>query len=163
MRTVLIVANQTIGGSELEAAVRARLAEGECRFHLLVPVPPLPPSVIAVGLAAVESAPAITEIPDQREVATSRLATGLDWLARLGATATGEIGTTDAVAAVCAVVERGGIDEVLVSTLPSRLSRWLRQDLPRKLSRRIEVPVSVVTASSTPAPPPGAAGARTGA
>lgn len=137
----------------------SRLAEGPCRFHLLVPVPPLPPSVIAVGIAAVESAPAMMEIPDQREVASARLQTGLDWLARLGASATGEIGTTDAVAAVCAVVEQRRVDEVLVSTLPSRLSRWLRQDLPRKLARRITVPVSVVTATTAPAEPTTPAGA----
>jgi cell pole-organizing protein PopZ len=49
------------------------------------------------------------------------------------------------------VVERGGIDEIIVSTLPSRLSRWLHQDLPHKVERRVDIPVSVVTATDTEA------------
>lgn len=38
------------------------------------------------------------------------------------------------------------VDEVVVSTLPRGLSRWLHQDLPRKVERRFHLPVSVVTA-----------------
>jgi hypothetical protein len=149
VRSVLIVANQTIGGSELSAAVSERLDLGECTFHLVVPVPPTPPSVIAAGLAAIESAaPAMIDVPDQRIVAAERLEAGIEWLRELGATATGEVGSTDAVASVGAVVERVPIDEIIVSTLPSRLSRWLKQDLPCKLGRAVSVPITVVTAGS---------------
>ena len=149
MRRVLIVANQTIGSSELTAAVRQRMAGDLCRFHLLVPVPPTPPSAISVGLAAVESAAtAFMVLPDLRALADERLETGLDWLQKLGADASGEVGTTDTVAVVQAVVERDGIDEIIVSTLPSRISKWLRQDLPRKLEKSVDVPVTVVTSST---------------
>ena len=151
VRTVLIVANQTIGGRDLSAAVSERLGGGDCAFHLVVPVPPTPPSVIAAGLAAIESAaPAMIDVPDQRIVAAERLEAGMEWLRSLGATATGEVGSTDAVATVSAVVERDPIDEIIVSTLPSRLSRWLKQDLPRKLERAVSVPITVVTARSDP-------------
>jgi hypothetical protein len=144
VRTVLIVANQTIGGNDLSAAVAARIADGTCAFHLLVPVPPTSPA----ALAAVGSAPTVVfDMPDERLMAAQRLEAGLQWLRELGVDATGEVGTIDAVASVVAVVERGGIDEVLISTLPSRLSRWLKLDLPTKLAKVVKVPVNVVTAS----------------
>lgn len=153
VRTVLIVANQTIGGDDISAAVATRIADGACAFHLLVPVPPPSPSAMAaVGSATT----AIFEVPDERLVAAQRLAAGLQWLLDLGVEATGEVGSTDAVASVTAVVARGGIDEVLISTLPSRLSRWLKLDLPTKLSKVVKIPVNVVTAVganvSTPTP-----------
>jgi hypothetical protein len=151
VHTVLIVANQTIGGKDLSAAVASRIADGACAFHLLVPVPP--PS--ASAMAAVGSATmVIFDMPDERLVAAQQLEAGLQWLHNLGVSATGEVGTIDAVASVTAVVARGGIDEVLISTLPSRLSRWLKQDLPTKLAKVINVPISVVTASGTSMPIP---------
>lgn len=151
MRTVLIVANATIGGGDLSAAVGARIADGACAFHLLVPVPP--PS--ASAMVAVESATlAVFDLPDERLVAAQRLEAGLQWLRDLGVEATGEVGTTDAVASVTAIVARGGIDEVLISTLPSRLSRWLKLDLPTKLAKAVKVPVNVVTATNAHASSP---------
>lgn len=149
VHTVLIVANQTIGGDDLSAAVAERIAGGPCAFHLLVPIPPTPSAAIAAGLAAVESAASvIVDLPDQRVVAAERLEAGLTWLRGLGATAEGEVGCTDTLAAVTSVVQRGGVDEILVSTLPSRLSRWLKQDLPHKLEKAVTIPVNVVTAAS---------------
>jgi GABA permease len=140
---VLIVANQTIGSAELE-----RIADG-AHFHLLVPVPPTPPSAISVGLAAVESAAtAFMVLPDLRALAEERLEVGLEWLRGLNADATGEVGLVDTVAAVLTVVERDQIDEIVVSTLPSRISKWLRQDLPHKIEKHVTVPVTVVTAST---------------
>jgi hypothetical protein len=147
---ILIVANQTIGGDALSKAVSERCAAGACSFHLLVPVPPSATSTIAAGLAAAEAAAAaIFEVPDQRSVAADRLAAGLAWLASLGATATGEVGSTDAVASVAAVASRQEFDEVIVSTLPSRVSRWLKQDLPSRVAKTVAVPVTTVIASST--------------
>ena len=156
MQKVLIVANQTIGSTELSTAVTDRIAAGTCQFHLLVPVPPTPPSAISVGLAAVESAAtAFMVLPDLRALAEERLVVGLEWLQSLGADATGEVGAIDTVAAVSALVERDEFDEVIVSTLPSRLSKWLRQDLPRKIEKSVTVPVTVVTASTAVAGSPG--------
>ena len=152
MHRVLIVANQTIGSAELTAAVNDRIAAGPSRFHLLVPVPPTPPSAISVGLAAVESAAtAFMVLPDLRALADERLVTGLDWLHRLGADATGEVGAIDTLGAVLAVVERGDVDEIVVSTLPSRISKWLRQDLPHKIEKSVSIPLVVVETSTAPA------------
>lgn len=150
MREILIVANKTIGGSELEAAVTERVAAGPCAFHLLVPIPSTSSSSLAVGLAAVSAASTpVVEITDQRKVAVDRLQEGLNWLRGLGATATGELGATDAVTAVCEVVERGAFDEIVLSTLPTRLSRWLRQDLPCRIGRHVDIPLTIVTARTS--------------
>lgn len=151
MSQVIIVANQTIGGAELAEALRERVArcDDACTFRLLVPVPPTPPSAIAVGLAAVESATtAVIDLPDQRDVAAERLRCGLEWLAELGAESTGTVVEIDAVEAVVAEVEgRDDVIEVIVSTLPSRISKWLRQDLPSRIQRRLDIPVTTVTAT----------------
>lgn len=146
MGYVVIVANQTLGGADLRVAVEERMASGCERFHLVVPVPPSPSPAIAVGLATAEVAmiPEI-DLPDQRAIAAERLEHGLAWLRERGCTADGAIALGDAVDAVRDVVERGGVTEVIVSTLPSRLSRWLRQDLPSRIGRAVDVPVVVVT------------------
>ena len=73
----------------------------------------------------------------------------------LDADDTGEVGVIDTVAAVVGVVQRDQIDEILVSTLPSRISKWLRQDLPHKIEKRVSVPVTVVTASTSSNDDPG--------
>jgi GABA permease len=144
-----MVANQTIGSTELTEAVTERLERGPCLFHLVVPVPPTPPSAISVGLAAAESAAtAFMVLPDLRALAEERLESGLDWLRRLGADASGEVATTDTIAVVQGIVTRDRVDEVIVSTLPSRISKWLRQDLPHKIEKAVEVPVTVVTSST---------------
>ena len=143
---VVIVANQTLGGADLRAAVEQRMAAGCERFHLVVPVPPGPPPAIVVGFATAEAAMMTDlDLPDQREVASERLEHGLAWLRDRGCTADGAIASGDAVDAVRAVVEQGDVSEIIVSTLPSRLSRWLRQDLPSRIGRAVDVPVVVVT------------------
>ena len=40
MRTILIVANETLASSNLRRAVAERIAAGACRFHVVVPATP---------------------------------------------------------------------------------------------------------------------------
>ena len=152
MRRVLVVANRTVGGEELAAVILERLGAGECQFHLLVPVPPTPPIGIAAGFSAMEAGvtPAL-QGPDERQLATDRLRFGLEWMAGLGATVDGEVGDSDAIRAVRAVIESRQVDEIIISTLPTTISRWLRQDLPSRVERKFSLPVTVVTASIAPA------------
>jgi cell pole-organizing protein PopZ len=152
MRSALIVANRTVGGSELIDAVKGRLANDEYRFHLMVPVTSSVSTSIALGSMAVDTMPMESlDLPNEREKADERLKFGLDWLAELGVSATGEVITdADTVAAVCRVVNERSIDEVIISTLPTTLSRWLRQDLPHRIERKVSVPVTVVTSKSAP-------------
>ena len=153
MRRVLVVANRTVGGEELAAVIRDRLEAGECEFHLLVPVPPTPPIGIAAGFSAMEAGvtPAL-QGPDERQLAdrTPAVRAGLDGAAS-GRRVDGEVGDSDAIRAVRSVIESRQIDEIIISTLPTTISRWLRQDLPSRVERKFSLPVTVVTATIAPA------------
>ncbi len=151
MGSVVIVANETLGGDELRAAVDQRIAAGCERFHVVVPVPLGPPPAIAFGLASEVVVISDLDLPDQRTVAAERLEHGLVWLRGLGCVADGEIATSDAVGVVRDVVGQGEFTEIIVSTLPRRLSRWLRQDLPSRIGRAVDIPVVVVTPDDEPA------------
>jgi hypothetical protein len=56
------------------------------------------------------------------------------------------VGDPDPFAAVGDVLGSGRFDEVIVSTLPRGISRWLRLSLPQRLRRTTELPVLHVTA-----------------
>ena len=58
------------------------------------------------------------------------------------------MGHRDPVHAVDAALKGRHVDEIIVSTLPTRLSRWLRQDLPRRLEHRTQLPVTHVGATT---------------
>ena len=107
MPRVLIVANRTVGGSELVAAVEERLATDDHEFHLMVPVTSSVSTSIALGAMAVDTMPMDTlDLPNERLKADDRLAFGLEWLGSLGVAATGEVITdADTVAAVCRAVD----------------------------------------------------------
>lgn len=157
MRQILIVANETVGGDALSSAVEQRLKQGECRFHLLVPLPHR--TAAASGSGVTGFSPVGTRQPEipkgvsksspDRNLAEQQLALGLDWLRGLGAEADGQVGDADPVHAVVEAVKRRTADEIIVSTLPSAISRWLRQDLPHKIQRKVDVPVTVVTAGAS--------------
>ena len=153
MHKTLIVANRTVGGDELAEEIRRRIGEGEYVFHLVVPVASPVSAAVAIGVAAGDAAnlspTASFEVADERRIANDRLAYGLDWLASLGATATGELSTEcDPVAGVARIVDSEHVEEIIVSTLPTTISRWLHQDLPHRIERKVQLPVTVVTGSS---------------
>jgi hypothetical protein len=150
MSRVLIVGNRSLGGSELATWIEERVAIAPCSVHLVVPVPSPVASAVAVGGAAVDMAATLSRDIDQdRREAQERLSFGLEWLEGLGATATGELSLDpDTPAAVARLVEQHDFEEVIVSTLPTKVSRWLRQDLPCRIGRKVSVPVTVVSGST---------------
>jgi hypothetical protein len=79
-------------------------------------------------------------------VAQRRLDEALAWMEDEGAAATGSVGDASAALAVADAVERQIFDEIIVSTLPSGMSRWIHQDLPHRLARRTGIPVCHVVA-----------------
>jgi nucleotide-binding universal stress UspA family protein len=79
------------------------------------------------------------------EAAQGRLDALLTRLEALGAPSTGEIGLSDPVAAVAEVIAREPVDEIILSTLPPGISRWLGQDVASRLRAKATVPVAVVT------------------
>ena len=58
------------------------------------------------------------------------------------------VGDPDPLTAIHDAVNLHGFDEVIVSTLPTRVSRWLKLDLPSKLDG-LGLPVTTITASSS--------------
>jgi hypothetical protein len=132
MSTILIVANQTLPSAALAAVIAQRIASGATTFHVVVPATPPPGG----GFTWDEDA--------ARAEAETRLAAFLDGLSRQGATADGEIGDRDPVAAVRDAGRGRDVDEVILSTLPTGVSRWLRQDVPSRLRGAVSSPVTVV-------------------
>ena len=63
-----------------------------------------------------------------------------------GGTVAGIVGRADPFEAVAAVLRDPGFDEVIVSTLPRRVSEWLRRDLPSRIEK-LGVPVTTVSQS----------------
>ena len=125
---VLIVAHRTAATPLLLNAVRARAGRSRCSFTLLVPRPYWDPDTDEAG-ATLELA-----IPLLEEAA--------------GGHVDGIIGDTDPFVAVRETVTKLGIDEIIVSTLPARVSHWLRRDLPHRVEQ-FGLPVTVVTAQQS--------------
>jgi len=136
MRSYLIVANQTLTSESLREAITARLADGPLRVHVVVPM-----SVGGGRLSWDEG--------ESRATATARLDEMLDRLKEMGVEADGEVGDRDPVNAVRDALRRHEADEVIVSTLPRGLSRWLGEDVPSRLRAACPVPVTVVTQGAT--------------
>ena len=68
----------------------------------------------------------------------------------IGLEVTGEVGVQDPIQATRDALRDREIDEVILSTLPPGISRWLGQDVPSKLKGSIPVPVAVVTSQKQP-------------
>ena len=125
---VLVVAHKTAATPTLLEAVRARAERSPCAFTLVVPRPYWDPDTEAAE-ATLELA-----IPLLDEVA--------------GRHVDGIVGDSDPYVAVEQAVEAGDFDEIIVSTLPARVSRWLGRDLPHRVEA-LGLPVTVVTAKQS--------------
>ena len=80
-----------------------------------------------------------------RALARAHLREALARLRDLGADAAGEVGVADPLEAIGVVLHRQEFDEVILSTLPERRSRWLATDLPSRIQRTYKLPVTQVT------------------
>jgi hypothetical protein len=119
---VLIVANRTAATRPLLDAVRRRAEAGPARFHLLVPATPR-------GLHRV-----VDPEVSGREEAAEQLELALELLRdAAGSQVTGNVGSADPMAAIADVINDRRVHEIILSTLPRRLSRWMHLDLPSKL------------------------------
>ena len=124
-RDVLVVANRTAATPALLHEIRHRAAQGPCRFTLLVPR--------TLFDADTEQAAVTLElaVPLLEEAANGHVE--------------GLIGPDDPYEAVVAALDGHPYDEIIVSTLPQRVSHWLHIDLPARVGR-LGPPVTVVTA-----------------
>jgi hypothetical protein len=133
--TVLVVANRTAGSDELLEALRARAAQEATRFHLVVPSTPR-----GVSWAA--------DMHSGSDAAEHDLEGALERLREAGIDIDGSVGDPDPVAAVQDAANKASYDEVIVSTLPKHVSKWLHLDLPRKTAHATGLPVTHVEAHS---------------
>jgi hypothetical protein len=133
---VLVVANRTAATPALLEAVRERAARGSAAFTLLVP----------------NSAHGLHRVVDPEDQSQSEAEETLELALPLleqaaGAHVEGMIGDPEPLAAIQDAINVHGFDEIIISTLPSRVSKWLKLDLPSKAAG-LGLPVTTVTASS---------------
>lgn len=154
----LLVVNQTVGSAALRHSLTERIDAGRARFFVLVPL--IQPSAEASGWAPMQTPASFSRgaIADAaaRDEATRRSVHRLNFLIEtiqdLGGSADGTVSSTNPVVAVRRLLRDYMFDEVLVSTLPPGLSRWLRLDVPARLGRLTQLPVTVVSAQPAPQP-----------
>lgn len=142
---VLVVANRTLQGAAIEGALLGRARAGPVRFHLVVPATPLNDQV--ADLLASEHL-----VPPGGEdggfvIARRRLAEAQRRWGAFGLEVTGEVGDPDPFTAVLDAWRGRTVREVVISTLARGRSLWLRDGLPRKLRRHLDVPIEVVEAA----------------
>jgi len=116
---LLVVANQTVDSDELFATLHSRTERGPLSVTLLVP-------------------------QDAQGGLAHRVRAALDRLHEHGVEADAMLGDVDPCCAVIEVWDPRRWDEVVVSTLPTGASRWLRIGLPQRIGRAIDAPVTHV-------------------
>jgi GABA permease len=128
MARILVVANQTAESQDLLDVLKGR---GDGNEFVLV----LPAGHGIEKAADPDAARARTE---------PHLDAALERWRSEGLNVQGSVGDTDPLAAVQDAVNFGDFDEVIVSTLPSRASKWLKMDLPTRVERATGLPVTHV-------------------
>jgi hypothetical protein len=137
---VLVVAHKTAATPPLLEAIRERALRGPCRFTLLVP----------------NATHGLHKVVDPEDQNAKEAATVLDRALpavseAAGMPVEGIVGDPDPIAAVQDALNLRGFDEVMISTLSPRISRWLRLDLPSKIAG-MGLPVTTVTPKDAAAP-----------
>jgi hypothetical protein len=130
---VLVVAHKTAATPPLLEAVRERARRGNCVFTLLVP----------------NTTHGLHKVVDPEDQGGSEAQAVLERALpamsdAAGAPVEGIVGDPDPLAAVHDALNLRGFDEVIVSTLSQRVSRWLKLDLPSKVAG-MGLPVTTVT------------------
>ena len=137
---VLVVAHQTAATPALLDAVRERARSSPATFHLVVPRQPH----------------GIHKLVDPQDAsedeANQVLAAALPKLSEAaGGRVTGSLGDSEPLMAIEDAVNLGDYDEIIISTLPRRVSRWLKLDLVSK-TKALGLPVTHVEADKVHAP-----------
>ena len=133
--SVLVMANRTAESPELLEALKARAEQGACEFTLVIPSTPH-------GLSwAADPSSGQGEGEHHRQAFVDELREeGID-------VKDAKVGDPEPLAAVQDACNAAQFDEVIVSTLPLHVSKWLRLDLPSKVRAATGLPVTHVVAS----------------
>jgi len=120
---VLVVAHQTAATEPLLEAVRQRAQQGPAKFHLVVPKQPH-------GIDKLAN-PHDAKHEEAQQVLEDALPKLTD---AAGAQVTGNVGDHEPLMAIeDALNLTGPYDEIIISTLPPGISRWLHLDLVSKV------------------------------
>jgi GABA permease len=128
-RSFLVVANVTATSDDLIEALKAR---APASFTLVIPATPF---------------------GGGRQAAHAKLEEALAELRAAGLEAEGSVGDADPCLAVTDVWDPKKYDEIIVSTLPMRFSKWLHAGLPERIGKLTNAPVTHVV-SQPPKPEP---------
>ena len=129
MPGILVLANETIGGKPLLDAVRERAAEDDdARFHVVVPLTRPRHGNVIYDEAV-------------RDSAQVRVDLALEFMEDEGIRGAGEVGDQDPFNAAMDAVRARPIEEIIVSTLPTTQSAWLKRDLIERLEQATGKPV----------------------
>src|SRR5919198_3631658 len=133
MKTILVVANETLGGAALLERIREHAAQEEIRVAICVPRTRPRHGNIIYDEAVYDAA----------EV---RIELARSYLRQEGIDAVGEPGDPDPYAATMDAVAEYNPDLIIISTYPATSSGWLRRDLIERVSDAAGVPVEHVVA-----------------
>ena len=132
-KTILVVANETLGGRRLIETVRARAAEGDSRFVLCVPQ-----NRPKAGLVIYDDM--------VFDAAQARVDLALEVLHAQGIEAIGEVGDPDPFSAAMDAIHEHRPTEIIISTYPETRSGWLRKDLIERVRETSGLPVQHIVA-----------------
>ena len=153
MRRYLVVANQTLQAAELREELGKKISAGPCSFFVIVPdTTAADYDPVAAGgalphpgmwwWATSYARPATDE--EATAQARQRLSLMLAGLAGMGVPVEGDLGSSSPLQAMGKVLADHQFDEIIVATLPRRVSRWLGADLPHQAERRFGLPVTTI-------------------
>jgi hypothetical protein len=131
MRTILAVANETIGGQSLIDAVLEKTRGGDARVVLCVPRTKPRHGNIIYDEAVYDAA-------------QTRIDLARGFLRQQGVDAIGDVGDPDPYTATMDAVAEFAPDEIIISTLPVQASGWLRHDLIERIQGATGLPVTHV-------------------
>jgi GABA permease len=129
-KTVLVVANVTSTSDELLDALKAQAQRESTKFNLIIPATPF---------------------GGGRRAAIEKLSSALEQLGAAGLQVDGNVCDPDPVVAVTEAWDPKLYDEIIVSTLPMKFSKWLHAGLPERITKLTGAPVTHVV-SQPPKP-----------
>ncbi|HTT27216.1 MAG TPA: hypothetical protein VMG37_02295 [Solirubrobacteraceae bacterium] len=133
MKTVLVIANETLGGRAVIDAIRKQAAEGSVRFVLVVPQ-----NRPRAGLVVYDDS--------VFDAAQTRVDLALEAARAEGIDAIGEVGDEDPYSATIDAVHTYRPEDIIISTYPATRSGWLRRDLIDRVRDATGIPVEHVVA-----------------
>jgi GNAT superfamily N-acetyltransferase len=133
VRTLLVVANETLGGRALMEKVKEKAAAAQDGLRVVVCVPRTNPRQ---GNIIYDEA-----VFDAAQV---RIDLARKILREEGIDAIGEVGDPDPYTATMDAIAEHNPDEIVISTYPAASSGWLRRDLIERIAEATHLPVEHV-------------------